>query len=87
MEICDNSLTCLQKLSSMKGFPNLTLQVTIKKRNFWDDNIYAAFCGPSCVKLRAAVTNFGPRATLCLILQLNYENPTTILIEANCILG
>ena len=27
-----------------------------------------AFCGPSCVKLRAAVTNFGPRATLCRTL-------------------
>ena len=50
--------------------PNLTLQVTIKNRNFWAENIYAGFLragtgrGLSCVKLRAAVTNFGPRATL-----------------------
>ena len=32
-------LHSLQKLSSMKGFLNLTLQVTIKNRNFWAENI------------------------------------------------
>ena len=70
--------------------PNLTLQVTIKNRNFWAENIYAGFLragtgrglscikivgrGPSCVKLRAAVTNFGPRATLTRT-QLSMKRP------------
>ena len=61
---------CLQKLTPIKGFPkcisivsNLQSGPKIFMRAFCGANNLVA--GRINLKLRAAITNFGPRATLC----------------------